>query len=638
MRKFTSIIILIIISSSLHNLNTGTSLDTDQLGETITYALPYDFDEYSIFTADSYATDQWVGAVYGSLLKRSSTNHDWETDLAKIMPTISADGLTFSFTLKNDLRFSNGNMLNTTDVEFSFHVALTPAINRNFYDTVFFDTLADFLNNDSINIVNSNTVEFTLLKPFAFPYTLLSFPIVEKKFFETRFDRCLRGIEIDCLWNNADGLDAVSSGPFMIQSIDNIDEIVTLEANPYYYGAENMYTDNIVFKKIADKDIAIENLGNGKIDILDTNYWPGIDVFDELTGIREEFVTDLSHLELSLNHLNPYYGTGEAIPGNNLVTNQERYDDSLLVRKAMSHIVERTFAVEAIWEGLAKEAVTAMPASAIGFDETILHRNYSIDVARKYMEMAGFDYSTLGAEAENSTFERNFFEITMLAPSTAPARNQWHYNYALELPKIGIGVKEQVSTGWLEIIPRTFGYGDIENNPEFPLPPSYEDGGFDIFAVGYTWAIDWNPKSLYDASGRCDTGNCYNIYNFDINEDKTVVAALIRDYLGELDFEARIEKVKEVQQALYDNIPVLPVLHLQSHWGFNDNVVGIDSLLLSISQQDWSQVRKLSFLSNIPAIPNSEGILDFPGGGMFVTLGAGFIGIISYYVYNRRKK
>ncbi|MCE7733980.1 MAG: hypothetical protein GPJ54_03820, partial [Candidatus Heimdallarchaeota archaeon] len=396
MTKIFYFIISILIVGFLQTPIKVSPITLSETKETIIYALPYDFDEYSIYTANSYATKQWTGAVYSSLLKRSSTNHDWEEDLANTMPTISADGLTFTFSLKNNLKFSNGHGLTINDVEFSFHVALAPAINTNFYDS-----FVGFLDNNSINIINNQTVEFTLLKSFAFPYTLLSFPIIEEQFFEKRYNRCLQGVEIDCIWDDTEGLDAVSSGPFMIQNIDVIKGLVTLEANPYYYDAENIQTDKLVFKKIADKGEAIASLKNGTIDILDSQYVPGITELSDIGGVSEEIVADPAHIELSLNHLNPYFGTGGAIPGNEIASIQEKYDDSLLVRKAMSHIIDREFIVNVIWEGLATKATSAMPDSTIGFDETILHRNYSVEIARNYMEIAGFDYSTLGIETES---------------------------------------------------------------------------------------------------------------------------------------------------------------------------------------------------------------------------------------------
>jgi ABC-type transport system substrate-binding protein len=351
-----------------------------------------------------------------------------------------------------------------------------------------------------------------------------------------------------------------------------------------------MYADKIIFQKIADKDAAISALASGLIDILDSQYVPGLNELADLDGVTEDFVGDPSHQEISLNHLNPYFGTGESLPGNDGTADMA---DALLVRKAMSHVVDRKFAVDEIMEGLALPASTVMPAASLGWDATLVPRNYSVSVARAYMEEAGFDYTTLGTEKPDGTFPSNFFEVTVMSPNTNPARNQWSSNYVLELPKIGIGVKEHVSTGWGEIIPRTFGYA------EGTLVPSYAEGGFDVFFVGYSWALDWNPTSLYDKAGRCDTGDCGNFINFDVDEDQTEVAALISAYLSELDFDARLTKVKEIQAELYKWIPVLPILYPQSHWGFGDTVTGIDSLLISVSAQEWDLVKLDGFTKNV---------------------------------------
>ncbi|MCE7735310.1 MAG: hypothetical protein GPJ54_10560 [Candidatus Heimdallarchaeota archaeon] len=464
--------LVFVLASSM--LPQATGLSNNDVGDDVViYAMPYDFDEYSVFTADSYPTAEWNSAVYAGLLKRSTVNErDWVADLAVSMPSISTDGLTFTFTLKDDLKFSNGNKLTTSDIKFSFQVTLTPSINTNTYGAY-----VGFFDNSSIVVKDSKTVEFTLLQPFAFPYGLLSFAVVDEDVFGDRYDRCLDGVAEDCVWNDPSGADVVSAGPFMVKDIDNVHEIVTVVSNPFYYGANDMFTDKIIFQKIADKDAAISALASGLIDILDAQYVPGLNELADLESVSEEFVGDPSHQEISLNHLNPYFGIGESIPGNT----EADYDDALLVRKAMSHVVDRKFAVDEIMEGLALPASTAMPAASLGWDATLDPRNFSIDVARKYMEMAGFDYADAGTENSDGTWTEPFFTVTVLSPNTNPARNQWSSNYVLELPKIGIGVDSHVSTGWGEIIPRTFGYSE-------GLPPTYV------------------PSDFY---GRSNTINCY---------------------------------------------------------------------------------------------------------------------------------
>jgi ABC-type transport system substrate-binding protein len=162
--------------------------------------MPYDFDEYSIFTADSYATAQWSSAVYNGLIRRISTG-EWLPDLSEELPIRSSDGHTYTFELKDNLLFSNGHVLTSSDVAFSFKVALSPNINTNFYGK-----FLGYLNNDSIEVINDLTIKFTFLKQFAFPLTLLNFPITDEAIFSNRYDRCESGTYEDCIWNDDQGL------------------------------------------------------------------------------------------------------------------------------------------------------------------------------------------------------------------------------------------------------------------------------------------------------------------------------------------------------------------------------------------------------------------------------------------------
>lgn len=72
---------------------------------------------YTVSVYDSYVTD----LVYDSLLTRDYDGN-LVASLAKELPDISADYKTYTFHLKDDVKFSNGNLLTTEDVAFSFTV------------------------------------------------------------------------------------------------------------------------------------------------------------------------------------------------------------------------------------------------------------------------------------------------------------------------------------------------------------------------------------------------------------------------------------------------------------------------------------------------------------------------------------
>lgn len=169
------VVILMVNLTPLDNSISGPQLD--QIGNTLVYAMPYDFSEYSVYTSNSYASAQWQSAIVNGLYKRSTSTHlAWAPDLAVAMPAISADKKRFTVDLKSDLVFSNGDPLTADDVVFSFKVAITPAINTNFYVG-----FIGFMNNDSVLKIDNTRIQITLLQAFAFPFSFLSTPLIPEE-------------------------------------------------------------------------------------------------------------------------------------------------------------------------------------------------------------------------------------------------------------------------------------------------------------------------------------------------------------------------------------------------------------------------------------------------------------------------
>jgi len=610
--KFYLVAILLVSSLGAAGfVQANLSLSQDE--QVITYGMPYDFSEYSQFTADSYATAQWVGAVMAGLYARDAdANRDWNADLAAGAPTVSADGLTWTVDLKPGLKFATGGDLTAEDVVFSYQVALTPGINTNGYGLL----SLYFAGNDSITAVDDDTVEFKLSTTYAFAQGLLSQGIIEKAEFGADYTACVDGNADACVWNDPTGEDARGAGPFVVESIDTTNNVVTLVKNANYHKAADVKAEKLVFKKIAEREAAISELGAGTIDIMDSQYVPSLSAFDGLTGVADLQIGDPAHQEISLNHLNPYFGTGAMTPNGDA-------EAALNVRKAMSHIVNRDNFVSEILEGLGAPAATVMPSASLGWDADLDARAYTVDGARDFMEAAGFDFADTDIDMNSSTSACDtdcFFEITVLSPNTNPARNQWSSAYVLELPKIGIKVTEHVSTGWDEIIPRSFGSSE--------KPPSYAEGGYDIFFVGYSWGLDWDPSGLYTDSGFCDTGDCSNFYNYDNDE----IEQLIVDYTTELNFDERIEKVETLQAALHADIPVIPILYPQSNWGYRDDVTGVDWLLISSSLQEWAEISKSGWTATPDGV-TLDARTGYSGGGdggedgAFLPFDAGFVAL-----------
>ncbi len=166
------------------------------------------------------------------------------------------------------------------------------------------------------------------------------------------------------------------------------------------------------------------------------------------------------------------------------------------------------------------------------------------------------------------------FYINLLSPNTNPARNQWASLMENQLPKIGIGIAFHESTGWGNIMPRTWSY-PVGEEGKYDYIPTYDQGGFDILFVGWSWGLDWDPTGLYDTASMVPKGD--NMYQY---SNPTYDSKLL-EYTSELDDTARIAKAHELQAILYDDLPAITIVYPRDLYGFSDKLSGIDPILLS---------------------------------------------------------
>ncbi|MHA2251296.1 MAG: ABC transporter substrate-binding protein [Candidatus Kariarchaeaceae archaeon] len=163
------------------------------------------------------------------------------------------------------------------------------------------------------------------------------------------------------------------------------------------------------------------------------------------------------------------------------------------------------------------------------------------------------------------------FNISLLSPNTNPARNAWAALMAEELPKIGIGIDTHSSTGWDVIGPRTFSHERDDsdshrdaNDNVVGAVPLYDDGGFDIFFVGLSGAIDYNPTSSYSNVQFSPSSNNFASY------DNDEISDLITEYTSELDPVKRAALSPAIQEYMYDDQPYINIINTAGLWSYDD--------------------------------------------------------------------
>lgn len=142
-----------------------------------------------------------------STLIATDTNMNFVNDLATDY-SCSDDGLVWTFTIRDDVSFTNGDPLTASDVAFTFNKIL---------DTE--ETPVDLSMLDKAVAVDDTTVQLILNKPFsAFLYTVAVVGIVPENAYDENY-----------------GENPIGSGRYMLDQWDRGQQAI-LVANPDYYG------------------------------------------------------------------------------------------------------------------------------------------------------------------------------------------------------------------------------------------------------------------------------------------------------------------------------------------------------------------------------------------------------------------
>jgi oligopeptide transport system substrate-binding protein len=208
---------------------------------------------------------------------------------------ISEDGLTYTFTLRPNLKWSDGSPLTAEDFAYSFRRAVHPATAAS-YAYWFTDTIvgaADYAKEQTparsaamgVKALDDRTLQIQLKKPV--PYFLqilaesLSYP-VKKSVVEKHGDRWTRPGNI------------VVNGPFVISDWKVQDKIV-LSKNPHYWDAANVKISRAVAIPLIERQTAVDLFRQGRLDWTGQNGAPNAIVPSQLKNphfrVHQGFVT-----------------------------------------------------------------------------------------------------------------------------------------------------------------------------------------------------------------------------------------------------------------------------------------------------------------------------------------------------------
>ena len=338
------------------------------------YAVPADFVDFHIYTADSNYDSYWLNQIYTGLVERNHLepyNRDHAPRLATSIT--SSDGITYDVHINPNAVWADGHVLNASDIDYSFELYADMQLN---------DIYCIYINNESVTIIDEFHVEIEFLQPFNFQNNLIELPIIPKHIWNG-IDKDNQGAQaLDWATNNPEKI--IGAGPYSLAEFDSSNMIIHLERNNYFDDWSGIipYFDDIYFKFYYNKEEALLALANGSIDMVDAFFGTYIDEVPEDTDYS--IIASSGYQEIAINMEHPILGSGEWCP----IAGEQ---SAKYVRRAISHIIPREFIIEEALYGLGSPGIVSCPKTSPYFDGSLDPYNYSIETAKEYLRMAGYD-------------------------------------------------------------------------------------------------------------------------------------------------------------------------------------------------------------------------------------------------------
>ena len=175
-----------------------------------------------------------------------------------LLVRIQKNGNTLTFTIRKNLKWSDGSPLTIDDILFGFKRALNPKTASRFAELLYPIKNAKEYNEgkvseDELGVKNVNgKLVITLTKPTVYFEDILTLPIS----FPVK-----KGTTKDI----GDFKTALYNGPYIIQKMDN--SSILLKKNKYYWNSKNVYFSNVKLLFISDFSVLENLIKNDEVDL-----------------------------------------------------------------------------------------------------------------------------------------------------------------------------------------------------------------------------------------------------------------------------------------------------------------------------------------------------------------------------------
>lgn len=454
---------------------------------------------------------------------------------------ISDDKLVYTFHLREDATWSNGDPVVATDYEFAWQQALNPKVASDYaYMLYFIHNAEPYFNGEvewsevGVKVIDDYTLEVTLDNPLPYATDLFAFPTlapINQKFYEeVGADKYATDAEYFCC-----------NGMYELTEWSHNSQIV-FQKREDYWNADAVGPDEIVYKIITDSQAGLNSYLSREIDYTD---------LDSGEVVQQ---AEAAGFEVGVKPARSSYYL--------IVNTEDEFMSNQNLRLALAYSIDKQALVDTVYQNDNQPMTSFTPPAIMGaagadgptFQEALLAErgemypgSGDLEKAQEYLQAA---LEELGCTVDELNLSIDCADDSLRRNCATFLQEQWRQNLGIENITVNSMQTKQVSA-------------------------NRQSGDYCMSLGG--WSPDYNDAINFLDLWVTDGGNNDSFWS---NEEYD---NLIAQATAEADEEVRQQYLFDAEEILAAEMPVIPLYWQCQNYSYNKDKI-VDGAIITANQ------------------------------------------------------
>ena len=451
---------------------------------------------------------------------------------------ISDDKLVYTFHLREDATWSNGDPVVATDYEFAWQQALNPEVASDYaYMLYFIHNAQPYFNGEvewsevGVKVIDEYTLEVTLDNPLPYATDLFAFPTlapINQKFYEeVGADKYATDAEYFCC-----------NGMYELTEWSHNSQIV-FQKREDYWNADAVGPDEIVYKIITDSQAGLNSYLSREIDYTD---------LDSGEVVQQ---AEAAGFEVGVKPARSSYYL--------IVNTEDEFMSNQNLRLALAYAIDKQALVDTVYQNDNQPMTSFTPPAIMGandssFQEALVAErgemypaSGDLEKAQEYLQAA---LEELGCTVDELNLSIDCADDSLRLNCATFLQEQWRQNLGIENIAVNSMQTKQVSA-------------------------NRQSGDYCMSLGG--WSPDYNDAINFLDLWVTDGGNNDSFWS---NEEYD---NLIAQATAEADEEVRQQYLFDAEEILAAEMPVIPLYWQCQNYSYNSDKI-VDGAIITANQ------------------------------------------------------